>query len=239
MLLGAGLSLAQGLTGFWARKKWDERKTEMEREEARKAEEKRKQADKDQQELSAATGEDKKSLEEEQKKKKKDERAHEACRERLERNWVKIKQPEYAIAQGLITRDEYKAVREEYYTQSLISIGLVLPFLFTTFAVLVTPRIGVRPGWKVCLFLILVQAALVWVGADRRHKFDMGVESLIRTRFMRNCETAKKPADTAAEKSSMTALIRKELASLKIVQDPNATGLKIDLGEDPSKKTSS
>jgi len=155
------------------------------------------------------------------------------CQEMLSKRWSKVKQPEFAIGQGLLTRDAYNSIRNEYYAQSLISIGLILPLTLLTFALLVTPEMGVKPNLFLWVFFIPAQAALVMIGADRRHKFDTEVESTISGAFLKNCEAAKKPAksSSSAKKPTMTDLIREELKNLKIVKDQ---GLTIELGDKPA-----
>jgi hypothetical protein len=174
--------------------------------------------------------EEQKKAEEEQKKKEKDQKAALKCPQDLAAQWLKIRQPEFAIGQGLITRDAYNTIKNEYYAQSMISIGIILPLLLLSFAVLSTPQMGVTPTGLVWLFLITAQMFLVLVGADRKHKFDMEVETTIVSTFLKNCEAAKKTAADTTKPPSTTDLIRKELKNLEIVQDTN---LKAVLGDKP------
>jgi hypothetical protein len=170
--------------------------------------------------------------------KKGKEDAHLLCLDSLKEGWEKIRQPEYAIGQGLITRDEYKGIRDEYYTQSLISTGLVLPVMLLTFGFEVTPQLGLGGSkWYqlvLWVFLVLMESALIMVGADRRNKFEVELETRIAGQYLKNCEAAKKPADDSTPKPpTLIELIQAELKKAKIVEK---TDFKLELGDDPAKK---
>jgi hypothetical protein len=162
-----------------------------------------------------------------EERKKQEEKATLTCLDKLRKDWEKIKQPEFAIGQGLLTRAEYNGIRDDSYAQSLISIGLVLPIMFLTFAIVVTPQLGLGVAWwsksLLWLFLVAAETALIMVGADRRHKFDMEVESLIASRFLKNCKATAKPTEPATPPPSVIDLIRSELKKAKITQHPDLT----------------
>jgi hypothetical protein len=140
------------------------------------------------------------------------------CEEQLRDLWKKISQPEYAIGQGILSQDDYNSIKDTYYGQSQISIGLILPVAFLTFAILATPQLGLKSGWTVWPGLALAQGLLLWVGADRKHKFETTVESFISSRFLNTCnakkDAAKTKAATPAEGSKQRKLVRDELKSL-------------------------
>lgn len=172
----------------------------------------------------------------EEKKRKED--AHLLCLASLKEGWEKLRQPEYAIGQGLITRDEYNGIRDEYYTQSLISSGLVLPVMLLVFGFEVTPQLGLGGSkWYqlvLWVFLVLMETALIMVGADRRNKFEVELETRIAAQYLKNCEAAKKPADDSTPKPpTLIELIQTELKKAKIVEK---TDFKLEPGDDPGKK---
>jgi hypothetical protein len=137
------------------------------------------------------------------------------CEKQLKTLWKKISQPEYAIGQGLLSRDDYNSIKDEYYGQSQISIGLIPPVAFLTFAILATPQVGLRSGWPVWTTLALVQALLLYVGVDRRHKFETTVESLIASQFLKTCEAKqKKPTPPPGPQSKLNDLIKDQLKTL-------------------------
>jgi hypothetical protein len=256
----AGLCLALAITWGWSWKKSNGRqkaqkamndrdnaaeeaiKTEQEKKrlDAEQLEQRRKQI---QQELKATglTVDERKKKEEEltkieeaQKKEEDKQKAALKCPQDLAAQWLKIRQPEFAIGQGLITRDAYNAIRNEYYAQSTISIGIILPLMLLTFAMLATPQIGVTPSALLWFVFITAQMFLLLVGADRKHKFDMEVETTIVSTFLKNCEAAKKPADDSTPKPpTLIELIQAELKKAKIVEK---TDFKLELGDDPAKK---
>ena len=49
--------------------------------------------------------------------------------QKLAKAWDKISQPPYAIGQGLMAQSDFEALQNSYYSQSLISTGLILPLL--------------------------------------------------------------------------------------------------------------
>jgi hypothetical protein len=108
------------------------------------------------------------------------------------------------------------------------------------FALLATQQIGMlapesRVSPWVWFSFIFAQAVLVLVGADRRHKFDMEVETTIIAAFLKNCQASKKPANnsTPTPKPTTTDLIRAELQKAKIVQNTNYS---IEPGDDTATK---
>jgi hypothetical protein len=169
---------------------------------------------------------------------KKEEDAKLSCLAKLTEGWEKIRQPEFAIGQGLLSRDEYNSIRDEYYAQSLISVGLVLPVMLLTFAIVVTPQLGLGgdrgPKLFIWLFLVLTETALIMIGADRRNKFEVEVETRISGQFLKTCEAAKKTATDPAKPPSTTDLIRTELKNAKIVR---LSDYKIEPGDDPTTTT--
>jgi hypothetical protein len=144
-----------------------------------------------------------------------------ACEIKLVKLWDKISQPEYAIGQGLLTRDDYNAIQDQYYGQTQISFGLILPLAFLTFAILATPQLGLTGLWVVCaaLALAVVQALLLSVGTDRRNKFETEVESHIASQFLKTCEANQKPASPAPKPDladQIRKVLREELPKLEI-----------------------
>lgn len=139
------------------------------------------------------------------------------CEKKLKAQWNKISQPEYAIGQGLLSKDDYNSIKDEYYGQSQISIGLMLPAAFLTFAVLATPQFLSTAAWTAWLFLALLQALLLYVGVDRRHKFETAVESIIASQFLKTCEAKQSSKQSPAPPTpdaKLKDLVRQQLKDL-------------------------
>ena len=140
---------------------------------------------------------------------------------------AKYYQVEYAIGQGLITRDEYNTVRTQYFTQSQMSLGLIFPIILLLLACYLTPRIGVAAWcWPASGILILI---LLVIGMDRWHKFQSELQSLIDSRYQKNVAAAekanadKKPAQIdKAVTDALRTVLRDELSKLKMELKPFA-----------------
>jgi type II secretory pathway pseudopilin PulG len=124
----------------------------------------------------------------------------------------KILQPQYAIGQGLITRDDFDTLRNEYLAQSDLSVGLIVPVAFLLFALAVTPQLGDwRSPWLI-VGLGVATAALTILAVDRRHKYTVELQSLILGSWVKKTEAAKaaeKAAKDAAEKAAKDTAAQK------------------------------
>jgi hypothetical protein len=79
-------------------------------------------------------------------------------------------EPEYAIGQRLISRDEFNHFRNTYLAQSELSLGLILPLLLIVFAV--TIRQSNLSGWEMCWIStsIVIATCVLFVLAMERHQ---------------------------------------------------------------------
>jgi hypothetical protein len=109
----------------------------------------------------------------------------------------KMLQPEYAIGQGLITRDDYNALQNEYLAQSDLSVGLVVPLAFLLFALAMTPQLGEWNSPWLLRGLGVMTAVLVILGLDRRHKYRVELQSLILGSWVKKTEAAKAAKEAA------------------------------------------
>lgn len=155
----------------------------------------------------------------------------------------KIYHPEYAIGQGLITRDEYSRIRDEYFTQSQVSLGLILPLCLMVYAISRTPQLGVQRITQGAIGVAL--AVLFVVGMDRWHKYESELQSLILSRWNKvQAADAKAKQDAAATKTqiqlnktltdAIATAIRGELAKAHLEVKPFAISIQ---SEPPTKTT--
>jgi len=143
------------------------------------------------------------------------------CEQKLAKDWMKLSQPPYAIGQGLMLRSDFETLQNSYYSQSLISIGLILPLLLLVFALLVTPQFGLR-GAPLYVILGLGEVLLLITGVDRRHKYVTELDGLIAGAFLKTCvQNDKKPADPTDK--SVASQISDALKAAKIVQRTDLT----------------
>ena len=153
----------------------------------------------------------------------------------------KIYHPEYAIGQGLITRDEYSHIRDEYFTQSQVSLGLILPLCLMAYAISRTPQLGLQRITQGAIGVVL--AVLFVVGMDRWHKYESELQSLILSRWNNvQAAAAKAKQDAAATKSqiqlnktltdAIATAIRGELAKAHLEVKPFAISIQ---SEPPAK----
>ncbi len=108
-----------------------------------------------------------------------------------------ILDPEYAIGVGLISRDEYTTLRDEYYTQARTLTGVVIPLVGFMAAL----RWGSIHHWSWPVFFgifVFGIAALV-LGLDRLHKFYSELQQLIIGHYVKNKLAEKDAAATAAK----------------------------------------
>lgn len=120
--------------------------------------------------------------------------------------------PEYAIGMGLITRDDYNALSDQYYTQARILTGVFLPLIGL---VLVLAFSGLPPvSWWIYAILLTCATAGVFFGMDRLHKFYSALQTLIISKYVakKQAEQAEKDKPQPAPPSYVTA---KDIEDLK------------------------
>jgi hypothetical protein len=152
-----------------------------------------------------------------------DSKTTRTCLGKLAACWSKLSQPEYAIGQNLLLRTDYQALQDSYYSQSLMSIGLMLPLLFLVFAVLVTPEIGM--GGRPPLYFLLGagEVVLLTTGVDRRHKYNTALEGLISGAFLKKCAQPETKPAAAPDPKTVASQIADALAVAKIFRNTDLT----------------
>src|SRR6266478_1554807 len=135
--------------------------------------------------------------------------------------------PEYAIGQGLISRDEYVAFRNSYLAQSELSLGLIIPLLLIIFALVLNPHVGARHNSWILLFLIMVSAFLFVLAMERRQKYHLELTQLLLGRWEKlvaadkAAKEAKKKADAGnGNEQTLRTVIKEELKNLHIELKP-------------------
>jgi hypothetical protein len=134
----------------------------------------------------------------------------------------KILQPPYAIGMNLISRDDYNNLKNEYFSQSELSLGLILPMVLIVLGLVLTPQIGLTPpGWPtdstswyslqfwlrglawtfMCLAMVRISEALFLVGMERYHKFRLEVKLLILGNWQKQ-QDAKKTSGSGSDGGS-------------------------------------
>jgi len=100
-----------------------------------------------------------------------------------------VLEPEYAVGKGLITQDEFDAVKNEFFAQSELSVGLILPLVCLASAIsywlVAWQRIAVSG------FVILFSFLLYLVAVERRFQYRFELKILILGRWDKAKETAK------------------------------------------------
>lgn len=88
-----------------------------------------------------------------------------------------VLEPEYAVGKGLITQDEFNAVKNEFFAQSELSVGLIVPLICLAAAVSYwltsTQRIALS------IFVIVVSCVLYLVAVERRFQYRFELKILI------------------------------------------------------------
>jgi hypothetical protein len=143
------------------------------------------------------------------------------CEQKLAKLWKKISQPQYAIGQNLLSRSDFEALQNSYYSQSLVSIGLVIPLFFLVLALLLTPQFGLNGRW-VYVVLGIGEVLLVVTGVDRRHKYQMELEGQIAGAFLKICVQNEKSAADKSDKS-LASQITDALKAATIVKKTGLT----------------
>jgi hypothetical protein len=159
-------------------------------------------------------------------------------------NLKRVLQPAYAIGMGIITDDQYNTLKNEFFAQSELSLGLIVPLILVVLGLALIPQIGLGPtgaggeltlhamAWFfICASLAPISMGLFVVGAERFHKFRMEVKLLILGNWQKQTDAAKKQDKKDQEKkgkddNSPTAI---QDALAKALTSARNTTLKIDV----------
>jgi hypothetical protein len=96
-----------------------------------------------------------------------------------------IYEPNYAIGRGYLTQSEYDSLFDQYYRQSQLATGLILPLLMLIVATWIRAdccRVEWWSGWaKLLAVVVFVALPLVlwFIGMDRLHQFYSEVQARI------------------------------------------------------------
>jgi hypothetical protein len=105
--------------------------------------------------------------------------------------------PEYAIAQKLITREEYDGLRNQYYAQSQVGFGIALSLAVLAFVLWTAePKVGYGIGAYVVVLMVVAFLA----GVDRQHKYYSELQLLIYGRYRAALKAAADAAEAAKKK---------------------------------------
>ena len=103
-----------------------------------------------------------------------------------------VLEPEYAVGTGLITQDEFNAIKNDYFSQSELSAGLILPLILLAFA---GSHSYWSLGWQriiVALFVGVASFLLYLVAVERRFQYRFELKILILGRWDKAKEAAAK-----------------------------------------------
>lgn len=101
-----------------------------------------------------------------------------------------VLEPEYAVGKGLITQEEFNDVKNQYFAQSELSMGLILPLILLAFAA----SYRLLPWERVFLaaFVGLASFFLYLVAVERRFQYRFELKILILGRWDKAKEAAAK-----------------------------------------------
>ena len=118
----------------------------------------------------------------------------------------KILQPSYAIGMGVIAQSDYTDLKNEYFAQCELSLGLIIPMILIVLGLKLTPQVGlVHTAWVVmCLAMAPISTVLFLIGAERYHKYRMELKLLILGNWKKQ-QDAKQVAATSASKQTPSA----------------------------------
>src|SRR5579871_761890 len=80
-----------------------------------------------------------------------------------------VLEPEYAVGKGLITQDEFDAVKNEFFAQSELSVGLILPVICLASAISFWLSLWERIALSG--FVALISFLLYLVAVERRFQY--------------------------------------------------------------------
>jgi hypothetical protein len=154
----------------------------------------------------------------------------------------RILEPEYAIGQGLISRDEYNDFRNGFLAQSELSLGLVLPLILVVFAeakdfLHVWSRLVWASG-----FIFLATWFLFVVAMERRQKYRIELKLLLVSRWDKQAAADKAAKDAKAKAADKTQedtvrkVVKEELKDLHLEVKPLVVEVRKSSEEPPEEK---
>jgi len=106
-----------------------------------------------------------------------------------------VLEPEYAVGKGLITQDEFNAMKNEFFAQSELSVGLIMPLILLASAL----SYWMLPWERIVLAFALgvTCGALYMVGLERRFQYRFELKIMILGRWDKAMEAAKKSSGSS------------------------------------------
>ena len=135
---------------------------------------------------------------------------------------------EYAVGKGLISREDLTSFRNQYLSQSQLSLGLIPALLFLIFALLVDVP-DLADYWPALLLIGAMSGSLFFLAIERRHKYrtDLKLQLLGRIQKLLEADQAAKDAKkSAADKTTPASpdpvrkAIQEELKNLQLEVKP-------------------
>jgi hypothetical protein len=146
---------------------------------------------------------------------------------------MKILQPEYAIGMNIITRDDYNSQMNEYFAQSELSLGTIIPLILIVLGLVLTPQVGLNDGaWvMMCVALAPISGVLFFIGMERWQKYRMELKLLILGNWER-LQDAKEQAKPSGNGGGTSKAV--QTAVVKAIEGATGTSnLKVDINIKP------
>jgi len=116
----------------------------------------------------------------------------------------KVLQPSYAIGMGVIAQSDYTDLKNEYFAQCELSLGLIIPMILIVLGLKLTPQVGLEHiSWVVmCLAMAPISTILFLIGAERYHKYRMELKLLILGNWRKQQDAKEAAATSSASKQA-------------------------------------
>lgn len=135
-----------------------------------------------------------------------------------------VLEPEYAVGKGLITQDEFDAVKNEFFAQSELSVGLILPLICLASAISFWLTLWERIGLSG--FVAFLSCLLYLVAVDRRFQYRFELKILILGRWDKAKEAAK--GSSGSSKPSIQETKQSVQENLNVTVDLKPLSLKFE-----------
>jgi len=156
----------------------------------------------------------------------------------------KILEPEYAIGQGLISREELSDFRNSYRAQSELSLGLILPLILIVFALIIRMTPAQIRGYTALWILGSIAAATAFlfvISMERRQKYRVELGLLLVSRWDKQAAADKAAKEAKAQvkvsgqsqEETIRRVLQEELKNLQLEVKP----LVVELHTGPEKAT--
>lgn len=135
-----------------------------------------------------------------------------------------VLEPEYAVGKGLITQDEFDAMKNEFFAQSELTAGLIIPLicLASALSYWLTPLVRIL----LAVFVALGSCLLYLVAVERRFQYRFELKILILGRWDKAKEAAKDSSSNS--KPSVTETKQTLQENLNITVDLKPLNVKLE-----------